>query len=184
MSKRRVVAISGKMQHGKTTLALMIQQELSAKARQSHVMGFAYELKKDLESLGIDVNDKSEPNRKLMQAYGQAQRAKDPDYWVKRWEQAQVLYFPTVIVDDMRFQNEFLYLRDTWDALLVRVERQGHEHQVAAVHMDLSEIDLDAFDRNGMFHRYVRAVSGDLVPLQVAAEAIAAQLYPEGKAPA
>lgn len=183
MSKRKVVAISGKMQHGKTTLAEFIQMALEARGREAWIVGFAKALKVDLMSLGIDVHDKSEPNRKLMQAYGQAQRAKDPDYWVKRWAN-QTSSYGVVLVDDMRFQNEFLHMRDEQDAILVRVEKMGHEHQVAAVHMDLSEIDLDAFDRNGMFHRYVRAVSGDLVPLRLAAEAIAAQLYPEGKAPA
>lgn len=180
MSKRKVVAISGKMQHGKTTLAMYIQAELAAMARPAVIVGFAQALKLDLVSLGIDVNDKTEPNRKLMQAYGQAQRAKDPDYWLKRWSW-KAPESGVVLVDDMRFQNEFLYMRDSEDAVLVRVEKLGHEHQVALVHMDQSELDLDAFNRNGMFHRYVRAFPGELEPLQVEARAIAAQLYPTGR---
>lgn len=179
MSKRRVVAISGKMQHGKTTLATMIQAHLENRGRTAVLHGFAVELKKDLVSLGIDVHDKSEPNRKLMQAYGQAQRAKDPDYWVKRWA-AGANDYGVVIVDDMRFQNEFLYMRDEEDALLIRVEKRALP-AVGLVHMDQSETDLDDFDRHGMFYKRVIADPGDLAPLQVAAEAIVAQMYPQGK---
>ena len=174
---KQIIGISGKMQHGKTTLARFIQQELDKRGRACTIQGFAGPLKADLNSLGINVSDKSAINRRLMQAYGQAKRAQDPEYWILRWEQAVLRddKHDVVIVDDVRFQNELEYL-NRLGGLVLRVQKVALE-LVRPEHDDLSETDLD----RAAFRYIIAAEAGDLQPLMLAAHSLAETLYPAGK---
>ena len=53
------------------------------------------------------------------------------DYWVDRWQEAVEKHFEEgslgVVVPDVRFPNEMKLLRDRWNALIVYVERPGHQ---------------------------------------------------------
>lgn len=163
----KIVAFSGKMQRGKTTCAQFLRDHLIEKGvprDQILMRGFANELKSDLVQLGINVDDKNVYNRRLMQAYGQAQRARDPDYWIKRWwwgcpDEGYV------IVDDMRFRNEFTYLKER-DAQLVRVIRTDYHPAPSAETEDESETALDLFANSNQFDCYLVAASGELERLK------------------
>lgn len=103
---------------------------------------FADPLKADLapfllEHFGINVwsctAEEKEIIRPVLIGYGMAQRARDPDYWVKRTvkaikqdlaqTRAAVELFP--VITDVRFYNEMTILRRDLGARIVHVTRDG-----------------------------------------------------------
>jgi hypothetical protein len=56
------------------------------------------------------VNDHKPTLRSILQSYGtEYRRAKDPEYWIKKWESAvrtEIMFGHKVVVDDARFNNE------------------------------------------------------------------------------
>lgn len=81
--------------------------------------------------------------RRLLQEYGtEVRRADDFDYWVKAWY-SKVLSVPDdVVVTDMRFLNEFEYVKMFGRGYAVKVERPGspvdlsHESERFAAEFD------------------------------------------------
>lgn len=49
--------------------------------------------------------------RTLMQDYGAWRRRDDPDYWVKRWEQLFGRTPQSIVIDDVRYNNEARFIR-------------------------------------------------------------------------
>lgn len=112
----RIVAISGKMHSGKTFISDTLVGVCNYRR-----LSYAQPLKDDVREMGFsweDIREKPPWMRFLLQAYGQARRAQDPDYWVKRMEmrlrssytQKQLsMYAQTplcLVIDDLRFENE------------------------------------------------------------------------------
>ena len=128
------------------------------------LMRFAGPLKDDIRAMDFPeaaIQAKPAWMRLLMQAYGQARRAVNPNHWVEqlvrdlnnvrtmqltapRW--AQVL---PVVIDDMRFDNEARALRalnpDEFDVKLIRLLRVGDPGDVSHT-SDVSECDLDHYE--------------------------------------
>lgn len=127
------LAFAGKKHSGKTTLA-----EYCADIHELEPFSFADELKMNLAEIGVEPSrlfDKRDPtSRVLMQAYGQAMRDQNEDYWLDialgklaRLEQTQ----PTcagVTFDDLRYKNEAQALVKA-GFTLVKIVREGYEHE-------------------------------------------------------
>lgn len=116
------------------------------------LLSFATALKEDVVMMGFDrdvvYNQKPPWMRALLQAYGQARRAQDEDYWLNRIRSAVHLCKPTTIfiIDDVRFTNEAIYVEEM--GTLVRIERPGYTNRDT----DQSEIELDGWDFDHTVH--------------------------------
>jgi hypothetical protein len=82
--------------------------------------------------------------RRILQWWGtEYRRAQDPDYWTKAWglkvEQFDLARMH-VLVDDVRFMNELLVIREH-GGLIVKIERPGFD----GANNHSSETSLDAY---------------------------------------
>jgi len=82
--------------------------------------------------------------RRILQWWGtEYRRAQDPDYWTKAWglkvEQFDLIRMH-VLVDDVRFMNELLVIREH-GGLIVKIERPGFD----GANNHSSETSLDAY---------------------------------------
>jgi len=82
--------------------------------------------------------------RRILQWWGtEYRRTQDPDYWTKAWglkvEQFDLLRMH-VLVDDVRFMNELLVIREH-GGLIVKIERPGFD----GANNHSSETSLDAY---------------------------------------
>jgi len=154
----KIIALTGKKRHGKTTTADYLEQYFLSKGKTVERIPFKkaliakmkIELKDTLEQLSelyqmsIETlfNVKPPVMRALMINYGtEIYRSKDKDYWAKEAEIAiSKSKADIVIVDDLRFKNEF-NLMTHLGADIYRLVREGFEEAVTADH--ISEIDLD-----------------------------------------
>ncbi len=126
------------------------------------VRGFADALKHDVVAMGFDKEDvfynKQPWMRALLQAYGQAKRAIDPDYWVKRLDTSISRCGPghVFLIDDMRFPNELAWVKAR-GGVTIRLEREDYPVQSD----DLSETALD----RAHFDHHVFGISEELEDL-------------------
>lgn len=164
-----IIGISGKMQAGKTYVA----KRIIGTSPFDVIVPFAKPLKEDLVSWGFEPSEvwdtKPPAIRALMQAYGVARRHQEPNYWLGRHKKlvGQVDSARIVVVDDVRFPNEFDYLRSL-GAYMVRLTR--HPQVFASTHE--SETALDGENR---WDADYTIPSGDMAQLDVAAEEIRAR---------
>ena len=148
-----VIGISGKAGHGKSTAAGIIARILVDRysREQVHRVPLAQALKEDIIGMGFsayDVGDKPLWMRKLLQAYGQAKRATDLNYWV-----GKVAHFVKliddradrqfVIIEDVRFLNEAAYIKLEALGHLLRINRMSYKDDTP---QDESETQLDSYD--------------------------------------
>lgn len=154
-TKPYIIGLSGKIHSGKSTVA----NTIAAKHQGMIVRGFADALKQDVCGMGFDretVYSLKPPwMRALLQAYGQAKRALDEDYWVKRLDSSIKLCKPgtVFIIDDMRFPNEVYWVK-TMGGVTIRLEREGYPIQSD----DYSETAID----HAAFDHTVHGVSNEL----------------------
>jgi len=170
----KVIGVSGKMHSGKTYVTdRLIDRDLGRR------LSFAGPLKRDILNMGFtqkDIDEKPPWMRKLMQVYGQAKRAVDPDHWVNqlmldiaekyRTEQLPTLFGSAervIFIDDIRFENEadaIINLRDQGIASrLIRMERKDYDRDDIIGSDDLSEMALDYYPDFDMTYH---VPSGDL----------------------
>lgn len=150
------------MHSGKTTIANHLVEH-----HGFHRVSFAAELKNDLLECGFeqeDIDNKPPWMRRLMIAYGQARRAVDPNYWSSRVQDVLMEEYGNVVIDDMRFKNEYEMLRelgklDEIDVKLMRVTRLGYEREHLEGWNDESETGLDGFFP---WDATVQSTSGDV----------------------
>ncbi|MBK9392036.1 MAG: hypothetical protein IPN68_18305 [Bacteroidetes bacterium] len=159
-----VVGISGKMGSGKTTLSNALAAEI-VPSFQVRFAGPLYECHEAvwsiLEGYGLPREQKS---RDFLTWLGtEFVRNRQPDFWVKALNKkvreirsATCLQDePLVIVDDVRFENEFLGLSG---ALMVRLECPVDVRRARASAWSdakhASEIGLDEYSRDGRFDLY------------------------------
>lgn len=162
----KLIALSGKMTSGKSTVADYLVEVYGFKK-----LSFARALRLELEEAGFrNVWDKPTlPHvRELLIAWGKARRVENPDYWVWRvrsrlkraasLEESQHQTEPCFVVDDMRFQNELSMLLD-FGAISIRVTKDDPLRPMnPPASNDSSECDLDAVP----FDRYLEAEAGDV----------------------
>lgn len=161
-----IVGISGKAKHGKDTLAGLLVTQFGFYRR-----GFADELKiqamralypemvvgmTEAQLLSLADALKQNPDiRAFLQAFGQAKRVADPEYWVKRvfnhWESVRDTpnrrgFRKGLVIPDVRYYNEAQRVKRE-GGLLVRVFRPNFDNgltQEARLHS--SECELDDYD--------------------------------------
>ncbi len=155
MAERLIIAFSGKAGSGKSTLAHMVQRNLMQRLDDLGgcdwdlpivVTSFADALRKECGESFPQTDFHEKPTtplvRKMLVAWGQLRRLASPDYWVQAW----AAYAPRkgiIIVDDLRFNKEAMYLRTEEDAILIRIHTPDNPLKVED---DVSETDLDSFD--------------------------------------
>jgi hypothetical protein len=138
-----LVGICGGKQHGKDTVAALLAKMAGADAIRTIRRGMADYVKEEIaecfsqrmsvpkEELLRQMNTTGEKERwrLIMQWWGtEYRRAADKDYWVKRmdsWLQSsECPEHELVIIPDIRFTNEILYIADN-GGYLILVDRPG-----------------------------------------------------------
>lgn len=140
------IALSGKMQSGKSTVAHYLEDTYDGST-----YSFADQLKESLMLIGVPrdwlYNTKPDIVRRLMQVYGQVMRDVDEDWWVDIvLDDLEEDYDDDdlVVIDDLRFKNEARKLKDE-GFVLVRVTKHPRQLELfpAPGSEDISETDLD-----------------------------------------
>ena len=179
----KMIALSGKMHSGKSYVADRLVAEHGYKR-----LSFAEALKDDVKQMGFfqsDIDEKPPWMRALLQAYGQARRAVDPDYWVTRmrmkihgsyhYEQESLFSYEEekIVIDDLRFENEadmLVTMGEEYQGMavkLVRLERVDYDRSGIPGADDASETALDDYPE---FDHTLYIMSGDLPALRAAAD--------------
>ncbi len=110
----KLIGLHGKMHTGKSAVAKLIKQK---DPNRIEIMSFAGKLREVLNVLGI------QETRESMQQVGQSLRDIWPDVWVKAVHkdvQRRLNLGHSVIFDDLRYLNEFDYVREE-NGLLVKL---------------------------------------------------------------
>ena len=148
-----LVGITGRKGYGKDTLATCLID------MGWHKFAFADPLKRMLcQKEGLTLAQVTDPvlkercpygrtisPRQMMQELGKQEREKDPDYWVKRWQET-VEGIINVVAPDVRYPNEVQAIRQR-GGIIVRVNRPDlpytePEHESESF-SDTMQVDLD-----------------------------------------
>ena len=165
----QIILISGKAEHGKSTVALMVKDILESKGKK--VLKIAYgDLVKYLcgKYFGWD-GQKDEKGRGILQRIGtNVIREKNPNYWVDFVKDFAKLFeneYDYAIVDDSRFKNELeQWDKNGWNTFIVRVEREGHVSSLTEAQLQHpSETSLDDYN----FDYYIKAKDMDGLEIEV-----------------
>ena len=129
-----VIGIHGPMGAGKSTIANMIGVIAHGPVE---IIPFAKGVKDAARSLGWN-GEKDEKGRRLLQLIGTecGRECIDPDIWVKKWKKTVNDYFfehPTgiVVVDDLRFFNEYIGVRSNPHYHLIKIKGRGYQYSLA-----------------------------------------------------
>lgn len=139
-----IIALSGKKQTGKNTIAKLIAQQAAGKTVE---IAFADALKQEVaKACGVTleyIEAHKDNFRKILQGWGTDFRRElyGRTYWIDKFEQGllKLSAADVVVVTDVRFRNEFNYL-NTLGAVMVSVARpivNGDDNHS-------SETDLDS----------------------------------------
>lgn len=155
----RVVAISGKAESGKDTIAKMLKQQLEEQNYKVMIIHFADVLKFVCRQYFDWNGEKDEYGRTLLQQVGTEMREKNNlNMWVnitKELIRGIGAEFDYVLVPDTRFKEEINMLNEYFDCTSVRVLRQDiNSYGIASDHVNhltneqrahKSECDLDDY---------------------------------------
>lgn len=155
----KVILISAKAEHGKTTAANIIKEYLESHNKKVIIIPFADYLKFSCgRYLGWN-GKKDEQGRSFLQDKGKKARDKNIDFWAGLVAGYVTVYSDEAdffIVDDCRYKNEFECFKGL-DYLTIRIERLNFEnHLTPEQRKHVSETDLD----DAVFDRYIRSESG------------------------
>lgn len=176
----QIINISGKAEHGKDTLALMLKDKLSKSGKQSLILHYGDYLKFLCKVLYNWDGQKNEEGRMLLQQFG-TNKVRDiiPDYWViSVANQLDLLEYldeepDFVLIPDCRFPNEIeWWAKNGFQQKSVRVIRNNHISKLTAEQLQHpSEIALDEYQH---FDFVVQAQ--DMEGLEVVAERLTQEL--------
>lgn len=116
---KTVIAITGHMGAGKSTMAKMLAKKYGAE-----VISLADPLKEFARALGWN-GEKDKRGRRLLQLLGTevGRECISKDIWASKWvEAAEASEKNVVICDDLRFTSEYLYMRE-------------HFYEIAFIHI-------------------------------------------------
>lgn len=125
---KKVICISGKAQHGKTTVANLMKSCLEARDERVLITNYAGLVKYVCKAFFGWDGKKDDAGRALLQYVGtDIIRKKDPDYWVNFLLDMMAFFrdeWDYVIIDDCRFPNEIEeWELDDYDVIHIRVNR-------------------------------------------------------------
>ncbi len=144
----KVILISGKARNGKDTVASMIAEELMSDGKRVLITHFGDLVKYICTSLFDWNGEKDEPGRSLLQYVGtDVGRSFNPDYWANFIRDMLIMFghiWDYVLIPDTRFPNEISVMKNTFDTLHIRVQREGFSTPLTAKQQTHeSEIALD-----------------------------------------
>lgn len=123
-----VIGIHGPMGAGKSTVSSMIRQLSHGPVE---VIPFAKALKDYCKLLGWD-GKKDARGRRLLQLIGTecGRQCIDEDIWVDKWKEVVNTFFFSnpggiVVVDDLRFYNEWIGVRSNTNCHLIKIKGRG-----------------------------------------------------------
>jgi len=150
-----IIAISGKKRSGKDTVAQIIR---CAHKDRVLIYKFSAPLKNEVAlacAVKTEFIDQFKDNfRLILQGWGTDYRRKlyGDDYWIKKMDSAISMFesygsVDTLIISDVRFKNEFAYLKKK-GAIMLRIERAA----VVDDDRHISEIELDNVPHDYTIH--------------------------------
>ena len=145
----KLIAISGKAQHGKDTFAEALREELVSRGHRVLVTHYADLLKYICKTFFNWDGNKDEKGRQILQYVGtDVVRKQCPDYWVTFVISIIQMFsenWDYVLIPDTRFPNEIDMLKQYFDNVEhIRVMRPGFESTLTAEQKNHpSEIALD-----------------------------------------
>lgn len=146
------IAFTGKSGSGKSTAARHLEEQGFVR------LSFAHRLKEVVEELyGVDCSSSPKPpaTRKLLQDFGVALRTFDPDVWVRALSKDLNEESPSnsIVVDDLRFQNEADFLRHSGFIIVRLVRESGLSPLLAlAAQGHISETEQDSIRVDHTIH--------------------------------
>lgn len=158
------IAFAGKAGCGKSTVTKALVKDYGFTA-----FSFANKLKEICRSLFPEKMKKTkEQYRHILQEFGDATRKIHQDVWIEIiLRQIENSRMPRIVIDDMRFKNEFLLLRD-YGFKLIYINRPSwmraeHGYNVTDKHKSETDLDnwLNRFDMmlyNGYKYPFKEAV--------------------------
>lgn len=152
----KLILLSGKAEHGKTTTAELLKDALEKKGYNVVITRYAYYLK-DLAVRYCHWNGiKDEHGRNLLQSLGTdiiRQKLNKPNFHVSRvCEDIEICqdFVNYVIIDDTRFPNEIYYPKMMFGdekVISIRVDRKDYVSSLTKEQQNhISEVALDNFD--------------------------------------
>ena len=152
-SNIKVLAVSGKAQHGKDTAAQIIYDELVKKGNRVLLTHYADLLKYICKSLFNWDGQKDEKGRHILQYVGtDVVRKECPDYWVKFVVEMLDFFgenWDYVIIPDTRFPNEIEYISKHYSTQHIRVVRPNFVSTLTDEQLKHpSETSLDDYPNN------------------------------------
>lgn len=97
--------------------------------------------------------------RQMMIAFGNAGRGLSVDFWVRIMDHRMTLQPYDYVIDDLRFQSEYDFLRSR-GAKIVRLDNPGRKITITATEGRLEGAEFDAYlhNRKTSLRTYLRAV--------------------------
>lgn len=147
-----ILGLSGRMGSGKTWLARRLHQLYGF-----YILSFAEQLKSDVLEMGFPAYDvyvdKPPHIRKLLQVYGQAKRAYNPNHWLdvgmaQADRVARLVDDALIVFDDVRFVNEADAIRER-NGIILRLHKSRGRGPTDALDTDISETEMDNYPFDG-----------------------------------
>lgn len=132
----KLILLSAKAGTGKTTFA----NSLCKRIANSSIHSIASDLKRIVNSMHVDTNDKKQL-RKKYQVLGEEINILDKYFWVSKT--ASRFNTRIIVVDDFRRKHEYEFLTERYDVTTVRLYRDI-DYIDESDH--ISETDLDDFE--------------------------------------
>jgi hypothetical protein len=149
-----IIGFSGKLGSGKSYAAAYTQKVLLQKYKRVSIIPFAGAVKRIAKDSFFWDGIKDAKGRRLLQVIGtEAGREYDTDMWIKHMMAAIAKNsFPdVVIIDDVRFPNEFDYIRNS-NGKIIRVTAGDIEKHPLNIDLGhLSETALDSYETEKKF---------------------------------
>ena len=131
---KKIIGIAGNARSGKDTVGHFIKDIFEEHGKNVHVVSFAAKLREELDAFCIDklgisayTTDDEEKKiiRPLLVCWGTEIRRKiNIDHWVQALEQSMVHDNAYYIVTDMRFENEYQWIKDN-GGITIYLERNA-----------------------------------------------------------
>jgi hypothetical protein len=159
MHSTKVICVSGKAQHGKDTVAGLLDIALTEKDRKSIVIHYADLLKFICSTYFKWDGKKDDKGRTLLQHVGtDVVRKQEPNFWVDFVSKLLHLFdgeWDYVIIPDCRFPNEIDTMKNNFCAWHLRVERPNFDNGLSVEQQNhISETSLDDYPYDYKINNY------------------------------